>query len=188
MGAGASAAQTQNRLPDGKASFEIQIVGDEQTFVTELKEAACKQSLQLGLLAPFIERIVHEKRKKIACCAVQVNGKLQNSHEIRQPLISFVVPGETTTILVTLELVSAIEARRAKKAAAAEAKQDASAGPTCSMGSSSSSRGSSSSSYGTVTYGVARPNPRVVAKPGDDPFHNPLIMILDDVLTDNNRQ
>ena len=89
---------------------------------------------------------------------------------------------------VTLELVSAIEARRAKKAAAAEAKQDASAGPTCSMGSSSSSRGSSSSSYGTVTYGVARPNPRVAAKPGDDPFHNPLIMILDDVLTDNNRR
>ena len=83
MGAGASAAQTQNRLPDGKASFEIKIVGDEQTFVTELKEAACKQSLQLGLLAPFIERIVHEKGKKIACCAVQVNGKLQNSHEIR---------------------------------------------------------------------------------------------------------
>jgi hypothetical protein len=97
-----------------KARFEVRVTGDDdQVFVTEMSMSALKNPLRDHLLVPFINQVQHAKGTNIACSHVEVNGSpIETMTDLLRPLSEYVVPGDTTTVQLTLELVEAIKERR----------------------------------------------------------------------------
>jgi hypothetical protein len=97
-----------------KARFEVRVTGDDdQVFVTELSMSALKNPLRDHLLVPFINQVQHAKGTNIACSHIEVNGSpIETMTDLLRPLSEYVVPGDTTIVQLTLELVEAIKERR----------------------------------------------------------------------------
>jgi len=104
-----------------KAAFQIQVTGDEQhAFATTISASGLKESLKDHLLVPFIQQVKHDKGTNIACSKVDVNGNpVETMEELMRPLKDYHVPGDTTVVTVTLELVEEIQKRRKSGARAA---------------------------------------------------------------------
>ena len=97
-----------------KARFEVRVTGDDdQVFVTEMSMSALKNPLRDHLLVPFINQVQHAKGTNIACSHIEVNGSpIETMTDLLRPLSEYVVPGDTTIVQLTLELVEAIKERR----------------------------------------------------------------------------
>ena len=90
-----------------KARFEVRVTGDDgQVFVTEISMSALKNPLRDHLLVPFINQVQHAKGTNVACSHIEVNGSpIETMADLLRPLSEYVVPGGTTTVQLTLELV-----------------------------------------------------------------------------------
>ena len=55
---------------------------------------------------PFINQVQHAKGTNVACSHIEVNGSpIETMADLLRPLSEYVVPGGTTTVQLTLELV-----------------------------------------------------------------------------------
>eukprot|EP00900_Chrysochromulina_parva_P013664 jgi/Chrpa1/22299/Chrysochromulina_OHIO_Genome00027878-RA len=90
-----------------KARFEVRVTGDDdQVFVTEMSMSALKNPLRDHLLVPFINQVQHAKGTNVECSHIEVNGSpIETMTDLLRPLSEYIVPGGTSKVQLTLELV-----------------------------------------------------------------------------------
>ena len=143
------------------ASFEIVTSGDHvSTFITSLNRGQCSKSLQKGLLEPFISKCRTDlSQPSLASTRVEVNGVALSMSDMNRPLTTWAVWGETTKMAIALEARGAIPV--AAKAAQAQPAGNSSTAPSTPI--------------------------RPAAGGGEDPNNNPLISILDTIITQDRK-